>query len=61
MTEKLISIKQMCNNLSRDRRTLWAWVKDGKFPQPLKHEGRTLGWTLEAYKNWLSCLEGSAQ
>lgn len=53
-TQKLISIKQMTDFLNRDRRTLWAWVRDGKFPEPIKMNGRTVGWPESVYQQWLS-------
>ncbi|MGB5854891.1 MAG: AlpA family phage regulatory protein [Oceanisphaera sp.] len=43
----------MCALLNRDRRTLWFWVKNGKFPQPLKINGRTVGWRASEYRAWL--------
>ncbi|MGO4999355.1 helix-turn-helix transcriptional regulator [Oceanisphaera sp. W20_SRM_FM3] len=54
----LISIAQMCKLLNRDRRTLWTWVKNGDFPQPVRHQGRTLGWLVESYRTWLAGLLG---
>lgn len=49
----LINIRDMCALLNRDRRTLWFWVKNGKFPQPLKINGRTVGWRASEYRAWL--------
>ncbi|MPW37639.1 AlpA family transcriptional regulator [Vibrio sp. B1Z05] len=54
MPEKLISIAQMCELLNRDRRTLWVWVKQGKFPKGVMLGKRTLGWTQEVYREWLN-------
>ncbi|MHA6962877.1 helix-turn-helix transcriptional regulator [Zobellella denitrificans] len=53
-TQKLLSIKEICSFINRDRRTLWAWVRDGKFPQPIKMNGRTLGWPESVYQGWLA-------
>ncbi|RAS54415.1 AlpA family transcriptional regulator [Vibrio diazotrophicus] len=53
-TQKLISIKQMTDLLNRNRRTLHVWVRDGKFPEPLKMNGRTVGWPESVYHQWLS-------
>ncbi|MEF1289959.1 helix-turn-helix transcriptional regulator [Vibrio sp. M260118] len=53
MPDKLISITQMCEFLNRDRRTLWVWVRDGKFPEGIKLGNRTLGWKPETLKEWL--------
>ncbi len=54
--QTLLSIKMICELINRDRRTLWVWVRDGRFPQPLKHNGRTLGWTVKQYDDWLESL-----
>uniref|UniRef100_UPI004048C2E4 helix-turn-helix transcriptional regulator n=1 Tax=Shewanella baltica TaxID=62322 RepID=UPI004048C2E4 len=49
----------MCHNLNKGRTTLFCWVRDGKFPQPLRIGRRTLGWTLQQYNEWLAQLEGA--
>lgn len=51
--EHLIGIKEMCGLIGRDRRTLWAWVRSGKFPEPLRINGRTIGWRASSYRSWL--------
>jgi prophage regulatory protein len=51
--DRLITIKDMCALINRDRRTLWAWVKSGKFPEPLRINGRTIGWRASSYRAWL--------
>lgn len=53
---KLISIKEMCDLIGRDRRTLWCWTKNGQFPTPVKIKGRTLGWLESTYQEWLISL-----
>ena len=58
MPDKLISIQQMCELVNRDRRTLWAWTKQGKFPIGVKLGNRTLGWTQEAFNQWLDQQQG---
>lgn len=56
---QLINITQMCKLLNKGRTTLFCWVRDGQFPQPLRVGNKTLGWTTEQYKNWLAQLEGA--
>lgn len=55
---QLLSITQVCSLINRDRRSLWRWVTEGRFPQPLRLNGRTLGWRQETYQEWLESLEG---
>lgn len=57
--DSLISIPQMCELLNRNRRTIWAWVKNGQFPEPVRNNGRTLGWRASTYRQWLA--ESSAK
>jgi prophage regulatory protein len=52
-SQKLISISEMCLLLNRDRRTVWTWVKLKQFPQPLRMNGRTIGWPELLYQAWL--------
>jgi prophage regulatory protein len=54
---QLLSIKQICELINRDRRTLHVWTRDGKFPQPLRINGRCIGWKESTYNEWLSKLE----
>ena len=33
--------------------TLWRWVKEGKFPQPIKLSTRVTVWRAEDVRAWL--------
>lgn len=33
--------------------TLWAWVKDGKFPKPVKLGPRTTAWKVSEIRDWI--------
>ncbi|MCS6122530.1 helix-turn-helix transcriptional regulator [Shewanella sp.] len=56
---QIINIPSMCHNLNKGRTTLFCWVRDGKFPQPLRIGRRTLGWTSQQYNEWLNSLEAA--
>jgi prophage regulatory protein len=32
--------------------TIWAWVKQGKFPQPVKLSENCTAWTSESVETW---------
>jgi predicted DNA-binding transcriptional regulator AlpA len=32
--------------------TLWRWIRDGKFPKPVKLSSRMVGWRCEDVKAW---------
>lgn len=50
----LIRIEVMIKLLNCSRTTLYRWVKNGFFPEPRMRAGRTLGWTLSQYEQWLA-------
>jgi len=54
ISQKILSITAVCELVGRNRRTLWAWVRDGVFPQPIKVHGKTVGWPESVYQNWLA-------
>lgn len=35
------------------RSTLWEWVKEGKFPKPVKLGPKTTGWRVADVRDWL--------
>jgi prophage regulatory protein len=42
------------------RSTLYAEIKDGRFPAPIKIGKRAVGWTLSSIEAWLrDKIEGS--
>ncbi|MFA0081967.1 helix-turn-helix transcriptional regulator [Vibrio breoganii] len=53
MNETLLSYSDLNQLLNRNYRTIWAWVRDGKFPQPVKMSGRTIGWKKSVVDQWL--------
>jgi len=54
--EHIITIAEMTSFVRRDRRTLWAWVKNKQFPEPIRMNGRTVGWPESVYQDWLAKL-----
>lgn len=51
--KRLLTYADVCGMLNRNYKTIWAWVRDGKFPRPIKLNGQTLGWRQEDFENWL--------
>ncbi|WP_335865453.1 helix-turn-helix transcriptional regulator [Aeromonas veronii] len=51
---QLLSYSDVMALTKRDRRTIWAWVRDNKFPQPIKMNGRAIGWPVSAYESWVA-------
>ncbi len=47
-TTKLLTYADLETRYNRNYKTIWTWVKQGKFPQPVRMpNGRTLGWKPE--------------
>lgn len=40
--------------------TLWRWVKEGKFPKPIKLSERVTVWRAEDVRAWLEQPKGAA-
>lgn len=51
--QRLIRIREMLDLLNCSRTTLYRWVLNGEFPEPKKRSGRTMGWTVTQYEQWL--------
>ncbi len=57
-TQKILTINDICQLIQRNRKTLWTWVHQGLFPQPIKMNGRTIGWPESVYEQWLNKSAG---
>lgn len=44
---KLLRLKQVLENIPVSKSTIFQWVKDGKFPQPVKLSARCTAWRDE--------------
>ena len=54
----VIRLQEVIVLLGVSRMTLHRWVKAGRFPQPLKANGRTFGFNYNSVIEWMNCLEG---
>ncbi|WP_426269270.1 helix-turn-helix transcriptional regulator [Dyella kyungheensis] len=34
--------------------TIWNWVKEGKFPKPVKLSGQVTVWRVESVREWMA-------
>ena len=44
--DKHIKVTDVADMLSISRSTVWAWVKDGRLPSPIKIGGRCTRWSM---------------
>lgn len=56
-SNRIISITELSNLLSKSRVSLWRWERDGILPKPLKVQGRTIGWRESVILEWLDTQE----
>lgn len=51
---KFLRIKEVMNKTGIARSTIWLWVKEGKFPEPIKLSPRITVWDNEKIELWMS-------
>ena len=54
MKEKYIDIDDIISSLKIDKETLRLWIKENKFPAPLKVEDRVTLWSYAVIENWIA-------
>ena len=54
MKNSYISIDDITNSLRIDKDTLKAWIKEGKFPPPMRMEDRLTLWSYAVIENWVA-------
>lgn len=60
-TDRIIPPKEMSDNVGRDPKTIWRWwAKDKTFPEPIKINGRCIGWPESVYQAWLDQMQKGA-
>lgn len=51
--QPIIRINKMLQLLDCSRTTLYRWVRNGQFPEPLRNGSRTIGWPISVYEEWI--------
>ena len=54
MKENYLNIDDITNSLKINEDTLRKWIKEGKFPQPLRINDRTTLWSYALIENWIA-------
>lgn len=54
----LLKLRQVCDELSLSRSTVYARMKEGTFPRPVSIGPRSVRWTRESISEW---TEGQVQ
>ena len=54
MKENYLNIDDITNSLRINEHTLRKWIKEGKFPRPLRTNDRTTLWSYALIENWIA-------
>ncbi|STX28458.1 prophage regulatory protein-like protein [Legionella beliardensis] len=54
LSQKILFITDVEKMIGRNRLTLRRWWMEGKFPRPVKLNGRTLAWHTETINSWIN-------
>jgi len=49
---RFLRIKEVMNKTGIARSTIWLWVKEDKFPKPIKLSPRITVWSEDEIDNW---------
>lgn len=53
--ERVLSLTEVAQIFGRSPKSIWRWhAKEGIFPQPIKLNGRTIGWRQSAIDAFLT-------
>ena len=51
---KFYRVSELSELLSIGKSTIWAWVKSGRFPKPLKMSSRMTVWSAADVEAWIA-------
>ena len=54
MKDSYLNINDITDSLKIDKDTLKLWIKEGKFPPPMKMEDRLTLWSYAVIENWVA-------
>ncbi|MDA7423820.1 helix-turn-helix transcriptional regulator [Thalassococcus lentus] len=58
MTDRLLKVSEITEQLAIAEPTVWRWISNGKFPAPIKL-GRASRWRQSTIEQWLKEQESS--
>ena len=59
--EKIYRVNKVLEKTGLPKSTLYAKMKDGDFPRPIKLGKRAVGWKCKDVQNWLDAKSEPAQ
>ena len=61
MKENYLNIEDITNSLKINEDTLMKWIKEGKFPRPLRINDRATLWSYALIANWVAHYKSSQE
>ena len=58
-TTKILRLPELMERVGCSRTAIYAGMKSGEFPAPVKLLGRAVGWPEETVLNWLASRESA--
>jgi prophage regulatory protein len=55
----LVWLPELCEQLGRSKHSIERWVREGRFPKPIKITEQGCAWRLAHVEAWLAKLERS--
>ena len=49
-----IRLRDVLKHVPGGKSTIWNWVRQGKFPPPVKLSDRVTAWSVAAVEQWVS-------
>lgn len=60
MKKELLRVQEVAKMLSIGKSTVWLWVKQNKFPQPIHLSPRVSVWRLSELNNYIASVADMA-
>ena len=57
MTQRILRRREVESIVGVSRATIYHWMSEKRFPEPVKLGTRSVGWTSEAIEAWLASRE----
>ena len=60
---RIIRMKELISRIGYARSTIYAFIKEGRFPPPFKlsPDGRAIGWSEETINEWIDHRKSDLQ
>ncbi|CAN7470506.1 helix-turn-helix transcriptional regulator [Paraburkholderia hospita] len=59
MAGKILRLTGVLEAVGVKKSSIYNWVRDGKFPAPVRLGPRSVGWRQEDVEKWLASLESA--